>query len=218
MAGQPQEPSWTPSGQEETQARPAWPQQPTFTPPGGSQEAYGYPPQPAPGGYPPPSGYPAQEQGYGQERAYAQEQGYPAQDQQYQAQPDPGETQWQSVPGMPPARPGGSGRLRPAGQRGFLSSLFDFGFTSMVTPKIIKVLYILITIWTLGWAAYLLALGFIKFGTGVGLLVLIIIDPLLILLSLCFYRVILEAFMVVFRIYEEIVKVREHGDRQARQL
>src|SRR5438270_11238204 len=32
--------------------------------------------------------------------------------------------------------------------KGFLGSLFDFGFTSFVTPKIIKVLYVLIMIGT----------------------------------------------------------------------
>ena len=205
MAGQPQEPTWTPAGQEQAQARPGWPQQPSFTPPGGAQQdAYGYAQQPpAPAGYPPPSGYQAQEQTYpGQDQAYA--------GQQYQ--PDPGLTQWQTAPGLPGAR-----NQRSAGQRGFLTSLFDFGFTSMVTPKIIKVLYVLITIWTLLAAAYLLALGFIQFGTSVGLLFLIVVDPIFILLSLAFWRVVLEAFMVVFRIYEETVKIREHGERQSSQ-
>ena len=41
------------------------------------------------------------------------------------------------------ARPGDA-----AGGKGFLSALFDFGFTSFVTPKVIKVLYTLITIGT----------------------------------------------------------------------
>src|SRR5580704_2768115 len=135
MAGPPQEPSWTPAGQEPTQARPGWPQQPSFTPPPPSQQdGYGYQP-PAPGGYaspPPPPGYAGQDQTYG------------SQGQQYQAQaqPDPGPAQWQSVPGVTPGRPGGS-RQKALGERGFLGSLFDFSFTSMVTPKIIKVLYVL---------------------------------------------------------------------------
>src|ERR1700690_1442900 len=85
MAGQPPESSWPPAGQDQTQARAAWPppppqqqqaQAPTFTPQaryGAPQDGYGYPQQPAPG-YPPP-GYaaPAQEQqGYqGQEQTFA---------------------------------------------------------------------------------------------------------------------------------------------------
>ena len=223
MAGQPQEPSWTPAGQEQAQARAAWPQQPSFTPPGGAQQdAYGgyTQQQPAQGGYAPPPpppqpGYAGQEQAYGQEQTYAaQDQAYAGLGQQYQAQPDP--AQWQSVPGVQPGRPGG--KQRAPGERGFIGSLFDFSFTSMVTPKIIKVLYILYTIWTLVVAVYILAAAFIQLGTTVGLLALIVFDPIYILLSLGFFRVILEAFMVVFRIYEETRKIREQGERQSSQV
>ena len=78
MAGQPPESSWPTGGQDQTQARAAWPppppqqlaQAPMFTPQGGApQDGYGYPQQPPPG-YPPP-GYaaPAQEQqGYAGQR------------------------------------------------------------------------------------------------------------------------------------------------------
>jgi hypothetical protein len=57
MAGQPPEPpSWQPAGQDQTQARAAWPppppqpqaqsQHPSFTPQGGApQDGYGYPQQ-----------------------------------------------------------------------------------------------------------------------------------------------------------------------------
>ena len=34
------------------------------------------------------------------------------------------------------------------GEKGFVGSLFDFSFSTFVTPKIIKVLYVLFTIWT----------------------------------------------------------------------
>ncbi len=253
MAGQPQEPSWTPAGQEQTQARPAWPQ-PTFTPPpAAQQDAYGYPQQPlAQGGYappppppppPPPSpqpGYAGQEQGqaYGQEqaKAYGQEQSYVGPDQTYagqdqtyagqdqpyagqaqqyqpQGQPGPQPTQWQAVPGMPGGRPS-PGKQKAAGERGFIGSLFDFGFTSMVTPKIIKVLYVLSTLWTALLALVILVISFRTGGTAAGLFVLIVIEPIFVLLMLGVYRVILEAFMVVFRIYEETVKIREQGQRQ----
>ena len=68
MAGQPPEPpSWQPVGQDQTQARAAWPppppqqqaQSPSFTPQNGApqggapQDGYGYPQQSTPG-YPPP--------------------------------------------------------------------------------------------------------------------------------------------------------------------
>jgi Domain of unknown function (DUF4282) len=242
MAGQPQEPSWTPSGQDQTQARPAWPQQqPTFTPPpAAQQDAYGYPQQhPAQGGYPPPPppppGYAGQEQppaqAYGQEQAqaYSQDQTYAGQDQTYagqdqpyagqgqqyqaQAQPGPGATRWQGVPGVTPGRPGGS-KQKAVGERGFFGSLFDFSFTSMVTPKIIKVLYVLSTLWTALLGLVILVISFRTGGMAGGLFVLIVIEPIFILLMLGVYRVILEAFMVVFRIYEETKKIREQGERQ----
>jgi Domain of unknown function (DUF4282) len=218
MAGQPQDPSWQPAGQDQTQARAAWPQQPTFTPPAGTpQEAYGYPPPTGQGGYaapptaaasyapqpPPPPGY------AGPEQTYA------AQDQAYQAQPlGQGQPpQWQAVPGMQLGRPGG-GRQRAKGERGFFGSLFDFSFTSMVTPKIIKVLYVLATVWTALLALIILRIAFKTGGTSAGLIVLFIVEPIFVLLMLGVYRVILEAFMVVFRIYEESVKIREQGERQ----
>ena len=234
MAGQPQEPSWTPAGQEPTQAR-GWPQQPTFTPPPAAQpDAYGYPQQQsAQGGYappPPPSpqpGYGGQEQAqaFGQDQAYVgpdqtyagqdqtfapQDQAYPGQGQQYQpqGQPGPGPAQWQGIPGVHP------GKQRARGERGFLGSLFDFSFTSMVTPKIIKVLYVLFTLWTAVVALFILVISFRTGGMAGGLFVLIVIEPIFVLLMLGVYRVILEAFMVIFRIYEETVKIRERGERQ----
>jgi hypothetical protein len=248
MAGQPQEPSWTPAGQEQTQARPAWPAQPTFTPPpAAQQDAYGYPQQSAQGGYPPPPpspqpGYAGQEQGqayaqeqaqaYGQEqaKAYGQEQSYVGPDQTYagqdqtyagqgqqyqpQGQPGPDPAQWQSVPGMAAGYHPAPGKQKTRGERGFLGSLFDFSFTSMVTPKIIKVLYVLFTLWTAVVALVILVISFRTGGMAGGLFVLIVIEPIFVLLMLGVYRVILEAFMVVFRIYEETVKIRERGERQ----
>jgi hypothetical protein len=220
MAGQPQEPSWTPTGQEQTQARSGWPQQPTYTtPPAAQQDAYGYPQQqqqPAQAGYAPPpppqSGYAGQEQAYAQEQTYAgQDQAYAGQ--QYQAQPDTGAPQWQGMPGLPPGGPAVS-KQKAAGERGFFGSLFDFSFTSMVTPKIIKVLYVLFTLWTALVGLVILVISFRTGGMAGGLFVLIVIEPIFILLMLGVYRVILEAFMVIFRIYEETKKIREQGERQ----
>src|SRR3984885_11231632 len=203
MAGQPPESSWQPAGQDQTQARAAWPppppqpqqqaQPPSFTPQGGApQDGYGYPQQPAPG-YPPP-GYaaPGQEQGYqGQEQTFAGQE----------------HAQWQ----LPGVQAGGPAQPRARGEKGFVGSLFDFSFNSFVTPKIIKVLYILFTIWTALVALSVLIIGFRTGGVAGGLFPLIIIEPILVLLWLGIARVVLEAFMVVFRMYEEISKLRENS-------
>ena len=201
MAGQPSEPSWQPAGQDQTQARAAsWPpppppqqqaqsQHPSFTPQGGAQQdGYGYPQQPAPG-YPPP-GYAAP----GQEQTFA------GQD----------HAQWQ-LPGMQAGRPA---QPRAKGEKGFIGSLFDFSFNSFVTPKIVKVLYVLFTIWTALVSLLILIVSFRTGGMLAGIFVLIVIVPIYVLLTLGVYRVILEAFMVVFRIYEETKKISERTQSQ----
>ena len=210
MAGQPPESSWQPAGQDQTQARAAWPpppppqpqqqqaqsQHPSFTPPvGAPQDGYGYPQQPAPG-YPPPAyAAPGQEQGYqGQEQTFA------GQD----------HAQWQ-LPGMQAAHPA---QPKAKGERGFVGSLFDFSFNSFVTPKIIKVLYVLFTIWTALVSLLILIVSFRTGGMVAGIFVLTVIVPIYVLLTLGVYRVILEAFMVVFRIYEETKKISERTQSQ----
>jgi hypothetical protein len=95
--------------------------------------------------------------------------------------------------------------------KGFLGALFDFGFTSFVTPKVIKVLYVLIVIGTVVSA---LVFTFIAFKASLvfGFLTLLIGDPLFILIVLAIYRIILEIFVVGFRAAEDIRVVRERGD------
>jgi hypothetical protein len=205
MAGQPPEPSWQPAGQDQTQARAAWPppppqqqgHSPSFTPQGGApQDGYGYPQLPPPG-YPPP-GYAAP----GQEQ-----QGYAGQDQTFVGQDH---SQWQ-IPGVPAAHPA---QPRAKGERGFVGSLFDFSFNSFVTPKIIKVLYVLFTIWTALVSLLILIVSFRTGGAVAGIFVLVVIVPIYVLLTLGVWRVILEAFMVVFRIYEETKKISERTQSQ----
>ena len=215
MAGQPPEPSWQPAGQDQTQARAAsWPpppppqqQQPSYSAPGGAgQDGYGYPQQ-SPPGYPPP-GYAAPGQEQGQQGQQGQ-QGYQGQDQTFAGQDH---SQWQLPGGMQGAHPA-QPRAK-SGERGFVGSLFDFSFSSFVTPKIIKVLYVLFTIWTALVSLLFLIISFRTGGALAGFFVLIVIIPIYVLLTLGVYRVVLEAFMVVFRIYEETKKISERTQSQ----
>ncbi len=232
MAGQPPEPSFQPSGQDQglTQGRPAWQQQPSYSPPPaapGGQPGYGaaaYPPQEQAQAYTPPDpqaypgadqGYPAQDQTYtslGQGQDYQAYQGY--QPPSYGAQPGQGAggapPQWQGIAGVKP----GAARTKQPGEKGFLGSLFDFSFSSFVTPKIIKVLYVLFTIWTALIGLTILIIGFKTGGLAGGLFTLIIIEPIFVLLTLGIYRVVLEAFMVIFRIYEETKKISAGSENQ----
>jgi len=217
MAGQPPEPSFQPTQQDQgmTQGRPAW-QPPTYTPPGGSgQQGYAAPPFPASGqDQAQAQSYPPQDQTYtslGQGQGQGQYQGYQppsyAQPGQGAAVPPP---QWQAAPPAA-AKP----RQRAAGEKGFLGSLFDFSFTSLVTPKIVKVLYILFTIWTALIGLSILIIGFKTGGVAGGLFTLVIVEPIFVLLTLGIYRVVLELFVVVFRIYDELKKISANTDGQA---
>lgn len=107
--------------------------------------------------------------------------------------------------GQPSPRPQVSG-----GSASFLGALFDFSFSTFVTPKVIKVLYI--SIMTL---AGLAAAGFIitafAANTGFGLITLIIIAPLFFFITIALYRITLEFFMVIFRMAEDIAAMRDRG-------
>ena len=236
LAGQPQDPPWQSS--EQDQARPSW--QAFGGPPAEKQETYAYPQpghgaqsaqsaQGAPGrgqgyaqqgGYNPPA-YTVQEQAYGvQDRPYPDQaypdQAYPDQaygDQAYQEQQQGQQGQqaphWQAVSGL---RPAGAGAKRSSDTKGFLAALFDFSFTSFVTPKIIKVIYVLVTIWTVIWALIFLRFGFKYGGAAGGFFTLLVVDPILVVLTLGAYRMVLELFMVVHRIHEDLKAVRERGE------
>jgi hypothetical protein len=80
-----------------------------------------------------------------------------------------------------------------------------------VTPKVIKVLYVLIVIGTVVSALVFTLLAF-KASTAFGILTLVFGDPLFILIVLAIYRVVLEFFMVTFRVAEDIRALRERGD------
>ena len=157
------------------------------------------------GGYTPPA-YTVQDQAYGaQDRPYAdQAYGDQAYQGQQQGQPAP---HWQAVSGLKPA-----GAKRSSDAKGFLGSLFDFSFTSFVTPKIVKVIYVLVTIWTVIWALIFLRFGFKYGGAAGGFFTLFVVDPILVVLTLGAYRMVLELFMVVHRMHEELKAIRERGE------
>ena len=221
LAGHPQEPSWRSA--EQDQARPAWQPSPQAD---GGQETYGYPqtsaapaygqshppppgqsyPQPGQG-YPGPS-YTAQDAPYGaQDASYgAQDASYPGQDQGYPPPQGQSTPQWQAAAAAANSKAAGHAK-------GFIGSLFDFSFNSFVTPKIIKVLYVLITAWTVLWALIFLRFGFKYGGAAGGFFTLLIVDPILILLTLGVYRMVLELFMVVHKMHDDLKAIRERDDQ-----
>lgn len=225
-------PAWQTA--EQDQARPAW--QSYGAPAADQQGTYAYP-QPGPGAQAAQGAQGAQAvpgaQGYGAGADYPQSGGYAApsytvrdqpfgaQDQAFGGQAFGGQAfggqpyqqpqqnelpPWQAAPPGPPA-----GKRKKAGGKGFLGSLFDFSFSSFVTPKIIKVIYVLLTIWTIIWALIFLRFGFKYGGAAGGFFTLLIVDPILIVLTLGAYRMVLELFMVVHRMHEDLKAIRERG-------
>jgi hypothetical protein len=126
----------------------------------------------------------------------------------------------QAGPGQ--AGPGFGGPSQPMGRpmmgsqaadaRGFLSALFDFSFTSFVTTRIIKVLYVLILIVVL-LSALIFTYDMFRVSALSGLLTLVIGDPLFIVIVMAFWRLVLESFVVRFRIAEDVRAMRERGGR-----
>jgi hypothetical protein len=103
-------------------------------------------------------------------------------------------------------------QVRPtdADTTGFLGALFDFGFTSFVTPKIIKVLYVLVTIGTIVSALAFTIIVF-KASPAFGIVALVFGDPLIILVVMAIFRIFVEFFVVIFRAAEDIRALREGG-------
>ena len=92
--------------------------------------------------------------------------------------------------------------------RGFVTALFDYSFTSFVTPKIIKILYVLATI--------VVSLVDTRAGPrGLQQLeqrrnsTLVIAGPLFFLLSMIYARVFLELVIVFFRINGNVQELRD---------
>ncbi len=92
--------------------------------------------------------------------------------------------------------------------RGFVTALFDYSFTSFVTPKIIKVLYVLATI-VVSLSTLVLVLAAFNNSSGAGVLTLVIAGPLFFLLSMIYARVLLELVIVFFRINGNVQELRD---------
>jgi Domain of unknown function (DUF4282) len=98
-----------------------------------------------------------------------------------------------------------------ASPRGFLASLFDFGFNSFVTPKVVKAVYvlamILIALWLLAFAVTAFLVNKV-----LGIAVLFILCPILFIVELALCRLFLELVMVIFRIADDVRSLRVRRD------
>ncbi len=91
---------------------------------------------------------------------------------------------------------------------GFFSGLFDFSFSTFITPRIVSILYLLAIIGAGIGALFILIGGFSQgFMTGIGALIL---APLVFFLYVLFSRVGLEALIVAFKTAENTRKTAEN--------
>lgn len=95
--------------------------------------------------------------------------------------------------------------------KGFMAALFDFGFNSFVTPKVVKVIYVLIMILA-GLGAFGFAITAFRINAAFGAISLFILCPLFFLVELALWRIVLELFIVIFRIADDLRLIRMRGD------
>lgn len=108
-----------------------------------------------------------------------------------------------SLPGLDPA---------PAPRRGFLRSLFDLSFTSLVTTKIIKMLYVLWMI-VIGLLAIAFVVVAFRVNSTLGAVVLLVVAPVAALFYLVCVRVGLELVIALFRVMENTSELVAQGRR-----
>lgn len=100
-----------------------------------------------------------------------------------------------------------------APQTGLVRRLFDFSFTSFITPKIIKALYAMSMLIAGVVAIFVIGAGF-NVNTIVGLLALVL-SPIAFLLVLAYSRLSLELVVVFFRIEEHGAELLRLQHRQS---
>lgn len=95
-------------------------------------------------------------------------------------------------------------------EKGLLEKLFDFSFSSFVTPSIIKLLFALCILFSVVASLMIILSGFSN-GVATGV-VCLILSPLIFFLHVLFARVYLEVLIVLFRIAEntaDLVRLNE---------
>lgn len=94
--------------------------------------------------------------------------------------------------------------------KSFFSSLFDYSFSSYITPKMIRVLYVLTTIVVVLWTLAIVFVAF-KASTAAGILTLVIFGPIIFVITMIYVRVGLELLMAFFRIHGDVEEINHRG-------
>lgn len=95
--------------------------------------------------------------------------------------------------------------------KSFFGSLFDFSFESFITPKIIKILFVIGLILTAIMTLIIIITAFMSSIVS-GVLALIF-SPVIYILYILAVRIYLEILIVLFRIQGDIAKIAEHSKK-----
>ena len=95
-------------------------------------------------------------------------------------------------------------------------SLFDLSFKTLVTPRVIKVLYAL-SIVAAGFLSIVLIIEGFSESAGKGILSLFFVAPLVFLILVISSRVVYELAIVVFRISDNTANIARNTEEIARQ-
>ena len=95
-------------------------------------------------------------------------------------------------------------------------SLFDISFKTLVTPRVIKVLYAL-SIVAAGFLSIVLVIEGFSESAGRGILSLVFVSPLVFLILVISSRIVYELAIVVFRISDQTAEIARHAAEIARQ-
>lgn len=94
--------------------------------------------------------------------------------------------------------------------KGFFGSLFDYSFSSFITPRLIKVLYVLMTIAAALWTLLVILVAF-KASSALGILALVIGGPMFFVITMIYVRVGLELVMAFFHIHGDVEEINQRG-------
>ncbi len=87
--------------------------------------------------------------------------------------------------------------------KNFFSSLFDFSFQSFVTPKIIKVVYVILTVF-IGLGIVIGLVTALATGEAVAIIISLIGLPIIGIIYLALARMSLELYFAVIRLSEDV--------------
>lgn len=102
------------------------------------------------------------------------------------------------------------------GRRGFFGALFDIGMKDMITPRIIRAVYLVGLILIALGLVFSIAYSFLGVGrTGVTpVLTTLLVAPVAAVLSVLLLRVYLELVILLFNIYDQLRDLKASIDRQ----